>query len=164
MLRFLHGPATSGQRIAVKQLSAGKNSIRIRPRYIATSLTTRARESYVLGISKVIGALPRASPPQITNPKAWHLPSPGSFRPRRLGWVGSILPTILHHGISTWRLKRRLSWHHQDDPPNTVSHSSFSQFRPAAVATWAAFCRVSEILNPRAAPADRSRRQRGAIF
>jgi hypothetical protein len=149
----------------VKQSSAGKNSIRIRPRYIATSLTTRARESHVRGGLQSYKALPRASPPHTAHtPKAWHLPSPGSFRPRRLGWVGSILPTILHHGISTWQLKRGLSWQHQDDPPHTVSHSSSPQFRPAAPATWAAFCRVSEILNPRAAPADRSCRQCGAIF
>jgi hypothetical protein len=31
--------------------------------------------------------------------------------------VGGFPSLILHHGISTWRLKCGLSWQHQDDPP-----------------------------------------------
>jgi hypothetical protein len=42
--------------------------------------------------------------------------------------VGGFPSLILHHGISTWRLKRGLSWQHQDDPPTpsatVLPHSS----------------------------------------
>ena len=46
----------------MKQSSVRKNSIRIRPRYIATSLTTRARESYSRDLQSYRGFASGKSP------------------------------------------------------------------------------------------------------